>query len=100
MLTIIHGDNISASRKYFIEQKEKYPDAPRFEGEKVTLTDLAQIFDGGELFSNSKTVFVEQFFSKRKKSKEGDSLIDSLQKYAYLPESTTDSITGVIGLYA
>lgn len=82
MLTIIHGDNISASRKYFLDEKEKYKEIQILDGGKITLTDLAQIFDGGELFSDNKTVFIEQFFTKRKKSKERDNLIDALQKYS------------------
>lgn len=82
MLTIIHGDNVSASRKFFTEQKDKHPDAQVFDGGKITLTDLAQIFEGGELFSDTKIVFIEHFFTKRKKSKERDSLIEVLQKYA------------------
>jgi hypothetical protein len=82
MLTIIHGEDTTSSRKYFIEQKEKHHNSPAFDGEKINLTDLAQIFDGGELFSDAKIVFIEQFFSKRKKSQERDGLVNSLQKYA------------------
>lgn len=82
MLTIIHGDNISESRKYFLEQNEKYPTVQILDGEKVTLTDLAQIFDGGELFSESKVAFIEYFLTKRKKSKEKDALVTLLHEYA------------------
>ncbi len=65
MLILIHGDDIVSSRKYFLDQKNKYPDALLLEGGSVTLTDLAQIFEGGGLFDDSKTVFLEYLISKK-----------------------------------
>lgn len=66
MITLIHGTDIVASRKFFLDEKEKYPDAPIFDGEKITLTDLAQIFDGGGLFEEQKTIFIERLFNRKK----------------------------------
>lgn len=74
----MHGDDIAASRKYFIEQKNN--NSISFDGEKLTLTDLFQIFEGGGLFSDSKTLFVDGFFSKRKAGSEFDAIISYLNK--------------------
>lgn len=65
MLTIVHGDDIVSSRKYFNDLKNKHGDAHVFDGAAVTLTDLAQIFEGGGLFEDSKTVFIEQLLTKK-----------------------------------
>jgi hypothetical protein len=82
MITIIHGADTSQSRKYFLEQKLKLLDAILFEAEKVTLTDLTQIFEGGGLFSETKNVFIEQFLTKRKKSADFLPIMDYLFKQA------------------
>ena len=65
MLIIVHGDDIVASRKYFTDLKDKHVGAHSFDGASVTLTDLAQIFEGGGLFEDSKTVFIEQLLTKK-----------------------------------
>jgi len=82
MLTILHGDDIASSRKYFLEQKEKYPDAVFLEGEKIALDELEQAFASDGLFTTTKTVFIEQLLAKRKKSKELDEIIGKLNSYA------------------
>jgi hypothetical protein len=83
MLTIIHGDDIVSSRKYFLDLKQQHADALSFDGEKLNLTDLTQIFEGGGLFTETKTIFIEQFLSKKargKKSVELESVIAYLEK--------------------
>ncbi len=82
MITIIHGDDIASSRKYFGDLRDKNPDALLLDGDKVTLTDLVQIFEGGGLFADSKTVFIEQLLTKKKKgkSKEVNPIIPYLQE--------------------
>lgn len=80
MITIIHGSDIVSSRKYFLEEKEKHQDAQAFDGEKITATDLAQIFEGGGLFEETKTIFIENFFSRKKRKDEFSLLSDYLQK--------------------
>lgn len=79
MITIIHGDDTASSRKYYIDQKTK--DAFSFDGEKVSLTDLIQILEGGGLFSDSKKIFIDEFLSKRKQGKETEDIILHLNKY-------------------
>lgn len=80
MITIIHGTDIVASRKFFLEEKEKIIDAQILNGEKITLTDLTQIFEGGGLFEDNKTVYIEHFFSRKKRKEEFAALAEYLQK--------------------
>src|SRR6266571_7453061 len=82
MLTILHGDDIAASRKAFLDLKQKHPDALFLEGEKLTLNDLEQAFASDGLFVTNKIVFIEQLLTKKKKSKERDELIEKLNSYA------------------
>jgi DNA polymerase III delta subunit len=78
MLTLIHGNDIVASRKFFLEQKQKQPENILLEEQQVDLTDLTQILEGGGLFGESKHIFIESFLSKRKKSKEKDAIVSYL----------------------
>lgn len=80
MITIFHGEDIVKSREGFLEEKQKHPDALYFDGKKLTNTDITQALEGNELFSTSKTVFIDEFFSKRKQSKETDEIIDVISK--------------------
>lgn len=81
MITIIHGDDIVSSRNFFISQKQKIKNPLEFAGENITLTALVQIFEGGELFSDQKTLFLEDFLTKRKASKDKDEILSYLEKY-------------------
>jgi DNA polymerase III delta subunit len=67
MITIIHGDDITSSRNYFLEIKQKQKDALSFDGTKITITDLVQNIEGSGLFGDSKTIFIEDFLTKVKK---------------------------------
>ena len=80
MITIIHGDDIVSSRNYFLEQKEKIKNPISFEGQNLSLTDLVEIFEGDMLFTDDKTIFVENFFTKRKPSKETSTITDYVNK--------------------
>lgn len=80
MINIIHGTDIVASRKFFLDEKEKQENATILDGEKVTLTDLAQIFEGGGLFEESKTVFIEHLFARKKRKEEFSTLAEYIQK--------------------
>ena len=75
MITLIHGTDSTKSRQYFIEQKKLNSQAIMLDGEKLTLTDLTQALDGGELFAIEKSAFIENFLSKRRKSKEKDAIL-------------------------
>ncbi len=82
MLTIIHGADTAASRKYFLDQKEPYSDAVLLDADKVNLTDLTQIFEGGGLFGESKFLFIEQLITKKKKAADFKELVEYLEKNA------------------
>lgn len=77
MLTLIHGDDVVNSRKYFIGQREKMPDAIQLESQEVTITTLIQHIESGGLFSDAKTIFIENFLTKRK----GDTDFKQIQDY-------------------
>ncbi|MBF8249611.1 MAG: hypothetical protein HW400_212 [Candidatus Levybacteria bacterium] len=68
MITIIHGDNISESRNYFLELKQKEKNPLLFDGNKLTITDLVQNIEGSGLFNDSKTIFIDDLLTKRKRT--------------------------------
>ncbi len=80
MITIIHGTDNVTSRRYFFDLKEKSSDAEIYQGDKITITDLIQILDGGGLFSDIKTIFIENLFGKRKSDSEIKEIIRILNK--------------------
>lgn len=82
MITIIHGDDIAASRNFLNTIREKYPDALTLDGETITLTDLRQEMDGGGLFGDTTQILIENLISKRKITTEFEplaSIINSSQ---------------------
>lgn len=66
MITIIHGDDIVTSRRYFLEEKEKVQNPTTFSGGDISLTSLVQIFEGNALFEKEETVFIEDFLHIKK----------------------------------
>lgn len=82
MLTLIHGSDTAASRKYFLDQKQQFADALLLDADKINLTDLAQVFEGGGLFGETKYVFIEQLITKRKKSGDFKDIVVYLEKNA------------------
>ena len=68
MITIVHGDDISKSREYFIELKQKHKDSVSFDGNKLTILDLIQNIEGSSFFGDTKTIFSEDFLTKLKKT--------------------------------
>lgn len=82
MITLIHGDDISASRIFLNEVRERYTDSQLIDGNSLTVTDLAQLMEGGDLFTTQKSIIIEHFYSKRKAIKEFAALVDLLSKKA------------------
>ncbi len=81
MITIIHGDDVSLSRGYFHELKQKYKDFVIFDADKIIITDLVQNIEGSGLFGNTKTIFIEELLTKLKKTnKETKEIINYLIK--------------------
>ena len=66
MITVIHGDDIVSSRKYFIEKKQKVDNAQILSGVNVTLTELIQLVEGS-LFVQTRHLFIENLFISKKK---------------------------------
>lgn len=82
MITIIHGTDTANSRKLFLDLKQTEAGSVLITGSSITLTDLIQIFEGGELFAERKNFFIEQLLGKKKKSKELDSQINYIADQA------------------
>ncbi|MBI2442427.1 MAG: hypothetical protein HYV40_00775 [Candidatus Levybacteria bacterium] len=76
MITILHGDNITASRNEFIKRKQAAGSPIMLRGGTFTITDLVQVFEGGELFQESKNIFLEDLFARVKKGQELTSYTD------------------------
>lgn len=81
MITIIHGDDISLSRKYFSELKQKHKDFVLFDGNKLTISDLVQNIEGSSFFGDTKVLFIEEFLTKLKKTnKDSKEILDFIAK--------------------
>ena len=82
MITIIHGENIAYSRKFYIDEREKSKNPIIFLSNNLNLTNLAQELEGNSLFDTAnKEIFIEDFFSK-KQSKEFNNIVSFLQKHS------------------
>ncbi|MBU4017199.1 hypothetical protein KKF69_07045 [Patescibacteria group bacterium] len=82
MLTLIHGTDIVASRKYFLEKKAEISGSEFLKGSLVNLTDLCQSLEGSGLFESARTLFIEQLLTEKKKSVERDAIISYLIRQA------------------
>lgn len=83
MITIIHGDDISESRKHFQDLKLKYKNFVLLDGGKITITDLVQNVEGSGLFEDTKAIFIEDLLTKLKKTnKESKEILDFIIKNA------------------
>ncbi len=78
MITIIHGDDTSASRNFFIDKKDK-SSAPVID-EKLTLLDIKQQGSSGGLFEKPEALFVEGFITNSKPGKNLDEIAFYLKK--------------------
>lgn len=68
MFTILHGDNIVASRNVLQMAKKmaREKEVLVFDGKKVNLTDLKQALEARSLFGQEKLVVIENLISKNK----------------------------------
>lgn len=66
MITILHGDDIVASRNYFFDLKKKAHEPVILNGSDITVTDLTQALEGTALFQDQKHIFIEELFGKKK----------------------------------
>jgi len=82
MLTIIHGNDVASSRKFFLEEKKRLDAAIILREDEINLTSLAQVLDGGGLFEEVRSVFIEDFLTKRQKSIEKEAVVAYLTAQA------------------
>ncbi|MCL5411313.1 MAG: hypothetical protein M1150_01040 [Patescibacteria group bacterium] len=62
MLTIIHGNNLLASRKYLLDLKSKFEgEVETVNGRDLTLKALEEILSRSPLFSEKKILIIEYF---------------------------------------
>lgn len=80
MITLIYGTDIVASRNYFLSEKEKLSAKATLDGASVTLTDIVQATIGSGLFGEAEAIYIEDLLSKKKSSKELDSIITHLSE--------------------
>lgn len=78
MLTLIHGDDTTLSRNYYISERQNHPEKKIVDGNTVQITDLMQIFSGNGLFGDQETIFIEDLVSKRKSPKDIEELVTFL----------------------
>ena len=79
-MIILHGENIVASRKKLTNELEKFSgEKIRFEGDKLTLTELKQALESQSLFGHDRLIIIDNFFSRRT-SQEKEALFNYLKK--------------------
>lgn len=77
MITLIHGDDIVASRNYFLLEKKKYPNSSIYNGKDLGYIELIELLQPRNLFFEKEAVFIENLFSKKELfSKLADSKLD------------------------
>ena len=74
MITLIHGEDIAASRNYYFELKQQAQEPLTVDGATISPTDLQQALSGNDLFGTKKDIFIENLVSKRKSPKEVETL--------------------------
>ncbi len=81
MITIIHGDNISESRRYFTELRQKQKNSIGFDENNMSIADIVQNIEGSSLFGDTKTIFIEGLLTNLKKTnKESKEILDFITK--------------------
>ncbi|HEX8965708.1 MAG TPA: hypothetical protein VF820_04730 [Patescibacteria group bacterium] len=74
MITLFHGENTTESRKVFIDEKQKNASAVTIEGQNTTIALLSEKLEGQGLFEDTQIIFIEDLLSKKKASKDTESL--------------------------
>src|SRR3989338_1693145 len=81
MITLLHGEDIVASKNKLLELKQQYKDKEIIilDGPKVTLNDLVLAFETRSLFVQDKLVIIENVLSA-KSSRAKDDRVDYIAK--------------------
>lgn len=66
MVTVLHGNNLEASRNIFFEKKNSVKNPIFLNGEKLLFDDFFQAAENKRLFDSDVTLLVENFFAKNK----------------------------------
>jgi|SRR3989304_2317104 len=66
MITIIHGNDITTSRNFYIELRKKTANYELIDGKNLDFDTLFRTFEGNSLFTNEKNIYIENFFSNIK----------------------------------
>lgn len=82
MITVLHGDDIVASRNKLTQliAANRDFDLFRFEGEKSNVTDIVQSFESQSLFNKQKLIILERFIETKNKELFA-SIINHVRKY-------------------
>lgn len=82
MITILHGDDITASRNYLFELKKDCSNIQSFDGEKITITDLTESLESKSLFQteDNKLTVIENIFAKKGNTQEGKIILEYIKK--------------------
>ena len=82
MITLLHGDNIVASRKEldFYKAKAFAKEIIVLDGNKLDKTALIESLEAKSLFQNDRLIVIESLFSSRKKLDFGDLLSKNLME--------------------
>src|SRR5579872_4006091 len=59
MITLIHGEDVGASRSFYLELLKKATNAQTLDAESLNLNALVQILEGGSLFETQINLFIE-----------------------------------------
>lgn len=78
MVTIIHGEDTTKSREYYLQERAKYPEKVILDESNLTLTDFLQATSNNGLFGDQQVIFIEDLLSKRKASSELDAIITQI----------------------
>lgn len=78
MITIIHGEDVGASRKYFLDLAKN---KKIFDGETLVLSDLVQTFEGQGMFDDASEIFAQNFLSRKATGSAFEEIIAYLNKH-------------------
>lgn len=81
MITLISGIDTAKSRQYYIDLRQKAENPVNLEGSTLTLNDIIQAMEGQGLFITTQQLFIEELFSKKRPSKELDSIVAYMNKH-------------------
>lgn len=68
MINIIHGDDTTASRDFFVKQKTA--GSITYDAENLSSVELAQTLQGSGLFEGGNKIFIESLFGRKAKNVE------------------------------